>query len=186
MHLARFSLRRLIGVGLLATAAAATPVGTLLTVSPTAPAGAVVTSCSTAGLVIWLNTEGNGTAGSVYYTLEFTNLSGHECSIYAFPGVAAVNLAGRQLGSAAHYTNSKKTAIVELVNGDTATAIVQVVDTGVFSRAKCAEVRAAGLRVYPPDQFTSKVVPFPFLACSRPGPIYLVVQPVQKGLFGWS
>jgi hypothetical protein len=186
MHLTRLSLRRLIGVGLLATAAAATPVVTLLTASPPAPAGAAVTSCSTAGLVIWLNTEGNGTAGSVYYTLEFTNVSGHECSIYAFPGVSAVNLAGRQLGSAAHYTNGAKRPIADLANGDTATAIVQVVDTGVFGRAKCAEVRAAGLRVYPPDQYTSKVVPFPFLACSRPGPIYLLVQPVKESLFGWS
>ena len=36
-----------------------------------------------------------------------------------------------------------------------------------------------GPAVYPPNQTASKVVPYPFLACSRPGPVYLSVQAVR-------
>jgi hypothetical protein len=44
--------------------------------------------------------------------------------------------------------------------------------------AECRPVTAAGLRVYPPNQKGSKVVPFPFRACSRVRPVYLHVQAV--------
>ena len=50
--------------------------------------------CGTPGLVVWLETDGNGAAGSVYYLLELTNLSGHTCKVYGYPGVSAVDLAG--------------------------------------------------------------------------------------------
>jgi hypothetical protein len=42
-------------------------------------------------------------------------------------------------------------------------------------------VTAAGLRVYPPNLTTSKVVPFPFSACSLTGPVYLNVRAVKLG-----
>jgi hypothetical protein len=187
MHLPRHCSRRLIGVALLACATALVPVATIASVSSATPVGAVSASpCSTSGLVIWLDTEGNGTAGSTYYDLQFTNLSGQTCTVYAYPGVSAVSLAGKQLGSAAHYNSPKKPSVVTLADGDTATAIVQIVDTGVYPPSRCHQVRAAGLRVYPPDQLTAKVVPYPFLACARSGPIFLNVQPVEKGVFGWS
>ena len=38
---------------------------------------------------------------------------------------------------------------------------------------------AAGLRVFPPNQTQSKRVPFPFTACSKTGPLYLKIMPVQ-------
>jgi hypothetical protein len=34
-------------------------------------------ACVASQLVVWLDTAGNGAAGSVYYTLKFTNLSSH-------------------------------------------------------------------------------------------------------------
>jgi hypothetical protein len=40
-------------------------------------------------------------------------------------------------------------------------------------------VTAAGLRIYPPGQTQSKRVPFPFAACSKTGPQYLKIYPVQ-------
>jgi hypothetical protein len=187
MHLPQLHPRRSIGVAVLAGAAALAPVAALVATAPAPPAGAVgAPPCPTSGLVIWMNTEGNGTAGSIYYDLEFTNLSGKTCTMYAFPGVSAVNLAGKQIGSAAHYNSQKKPVVVTLANTGTATAIVGVVDTGVFPPSKCHQVSAAGLRVYPPDQSTARFVPFPFLACSRSGPIFLKVQPIEKAVFGWS
>ena len=68
-----------------------------------------------------------------------------------------------------------------LANGKTATAVLGIVDTGVFSRSACRPVTAAGLRVFPPNQTRSKVVPFPFSTCSPPhGPASLNVGAVTR------
>ena len=40
---------------------------------------------------------------------------------------------------------------------------------------------AAGLRVCPPNQAQSRVAPYPFSACSKSGPIYLNLGPMQSG-----
>src|ERR1700722_12439051 len=48
---------------------------------PTLSSGAGLPSCTTANLDVWLNTEGNGAAGSSYYNLNFTNLSSHACTL---------------------------------------------------------------------------------------------------------
>jgi hypothetical protein len=144
------------------------------------PAGAVSTPpCSTNGLVVWINTMGSGTAGGTYYNLELTNLSGHECHLLGFPGVSGVNLGGHQLGSSASRNRAIPSRAVTLESGSTATAILRITDVGNFSRSMCAPTTAAGLRVYPPNQFASKVIPFPFAACSKVGPTYLSVEPVQ-------
>jgi hypothetical protein len=39
---------------------------------------------------------------------------------------------------------------------------------------------AAGLRVFPPNQTTSKKIPFPFGACSAHKAVFLRVAPVTK------
>jgi len=54
-------------------------------------------------------------------------------------------------------------SVVRLADGATATAQLQVADAGNYG---CTDT-AAGLRVYPPKQFTSKVVPYPLGACAR-------------------
>lgn len=153
------------------------------------PAAAAVTavatpSCSTSGLVIWLSeVPGGGTAGSIYFKLDLTNLSGHTCTLLGYPGVSAVNLAGRQLGAGATREASHRPRPVTLAsgtptlaNGTTATAVLRIVDAGV--ERSCRPVTAAGLRVYPPGQRTSKIVPFPFQSCSRAGRGNLAVQAV--------
>jgi hypothetical protein len=137
--------------------------------------------CGTPGLVVWLDTQGNGTAGSIYYTLEFTNLSGHACTLGGYPGVSAVNLDGHQLGSAASRDHATSPRTLTLARDATATAVLRIVEAGNFPRTVCGQVTAAGLRVYPPNLTTSKVVPFPFSACSLTGPVYLNVRAVKLG-----
>jgi hypothetical protein len=159
---------------LAALAVMASPSETAVTAAATVP------RCSTSGLVVWLNTQGNGTAGSIYYTLELTNLSGRTCTLLGYPGVSAVTLGGAQLGSAAGRYNTGKVTAVTLGTGATATASLQIVEAGNFPPATCRMVTASGLRVYPPNQTVSKVIPFPFQSCSRSGPIYLRVQTVRK------
>ena len=150
--------------------------------SPARPdlAAAVAPACETPGLVIWLDTNGNGTAGTTFFKLHFTNLSGHACTLNGFPFLFAVNLKGQQVGRRAVF---RKPAphLVRLAKGKTATAVLGIVDTGVFSPSACRPVTAAGLRVFPPNQTRSKLVPFPFKTCSRRhGPASLNIRAVTK------
>ena len=141
-------------------------------------AGDAAAKCATSGLVVWFDTRGDATAGSTYFGLKLTNLSGHACTLEGYPGVSAVDLAGNQLGSAAA-RNPSQVRVVRLGPGATATAVLRIVVAGNFPSSRCRPVRAAGLRVYPPNQTASKVVPYPFAACSRKGPIDLNIAAVK-------
>jgi hypothetical protein len=68
---------------------------------------------------------------------------------------------------------------VTLAKGATKSATLGIVEVLNFPRSACHPVTAAGLRVYPPGQRKSKVVPFPFGACSRSGPNYLNIGAVR-------
>ena len=141
--------------------------------SPARPyASAVTPLCQTPGLVIWLDTTGNGAAGTTFYELHFTNLSGHACTLNGFPFLFAVNLAGHQVGPRAVFRRPPTPHLVTLANGKTATAVLGIVDTGVFSRSACRPVTAAGLRVFPPNQNQVQAGPVPLqylLASTRAG-----------------
>jgi hypothetical protein len=142
-----------------------------------APA-ATPAACKTAGLVVWVNTNGgNAAAGSTYVTLEFTNQSGRTCSLSGYPGVSALDLRGHPLGSPGG-RNPSTVHVVRLANGATAGAVLQIVVAANYPPAKCRRTAAAGLRVYPPNQTASKVVPIPFEACARTGPVVLNVKAV--------
>jgi hypothetical protein len=183
MPLHALSPRRLASVAALACAAALIPVAALAAAaSPAAPAAAASTpACATSGLVIWMNTQGNGYAGGVGYTLNFTNLSGRRCNLRGYPGVSATSLSGGQLGTSAGWGSARPRTVI-LASGATATALLQIADVHNFNKPNqpCSPVTAAGLRVYPPNQLTSKVIPFPFGACSRSGPVWMRAGLVQK------
>lgn len=178
MNLRSRTTRRIATVLALAVPAALAPA--LALAQPSAARPAVAPGCQTPGLVIWLDTQGSGTAGSIYYNLEFTNLSGQACTLNGFPYINGVNLAGKPLGSAASFNHVSPPHVVTLANGATAKAALQIVDTGSFPASSCKPVTAAGLEVFPPNQTRAKTVPFPFSACSRKGPVYLTVEPVTK------
>ena len=175
------SPRRLISTAILVGAAALAALVPVSAAAPTLARGASGTpKCGTSGLVIWLDTTGNGAAGSIYYHLNLTNLSGRACTLSGYPGVSAVNLAGREIGAGASRERSQKPRLVTLAPGGGATVLLRIVEAGNFPSSSCREVTAAGLRVYPPGQAASKLVPFPFQACSRAGASVLSVRAVQS------
>ncbi len=159
-------------------------------------ASASTPPCTTANLDVWLNTQGNGAAGSSYYSLNFTNLSSHSCTLYGYPGVSGVTQAGIQLGSAASRDGEHAATLITLTSArsatafnqstsrSTATVVLQITVAENFPSSSCSPVTAAGLRVYPPGQKESTVVPFPFVACGKSGPRYLHVEAVQKYVTG--
>jgi hypothetical protein len=146
-------------------------------------AGAATTastpSCSTKGLAIWFDTNGNGSAGSVAYQLEFTNLSGHTCTLQGYPGVSAVSVSGHQIGKAASRSKSP-TKLITLKNGATASATLQITDAGNFPSSACGQTTAAGAGVFPPNQKLAKLAPFPFAACKKSGPNILTIRAITK------
>ncbi len=137
--------------------------------------------CVTSGLVVWLNNEpGGGATGSTFYKLDLTNLSGHSCTLRGYPGVSAVDLAGHRVGAPGGREHGAAPHTVTLANGASASAVLRIVEAGNFSASRCHMVTAAGLRVYPPGQSSSRLVPFPFPACSRTTASILAIRAVQK------
>ncbi len=159
--------------------AAALTIGASTTAAARARAAAGPPRCASSGLVVWLDTQGSGAAGSSYYMLKLTNLSGHTCTLSGYSGVSAVNLRGHQLGRAASRAGTPTPKLVKLADGATATEVLRIVDVSVFTPSACRPVTAAGLRVYPPNQTAAKAIPFPLRACSRSGPVYLSVQAIR-------
>jgi hypothetical protein len=156
--------------------------GALLTASTTAgaqTAAATTPRCTTAGLEVWLGVGGGGgQAGSIAYPMEFTNVSGHACHLFGFPGVSA-EVAGHQAGSAARRDHSAPEQTVTLHAGATAHTVLQIADVSAFPASSCRPVTAGGLTVYPPGAVTAAQIPFRFRACSAKGPRFLSVGPVQ-------
>jgi hypothetical protein len=177
MHRPVFARRRLIGAAAIACAAAMIPVAALAATSAPAAGRAAAPACQTSGLVIWLTPQfGGGYAGGSYYNLNFTNQSGQACTLRGYPGVSAVGLSGRQLGSPAGWA-APRGPVVTLPNGYTATSRLQVADASNYG----CRASAAGLRVYPPDQVVAKIVPYPLGACASRGPVWMHAGSVHRG-----
>ena len=169
--------------GLIAATAAfaASSSGTALA-ADTAPAA--VPACTAADLGAWVAiTQGNGAAGSIYYPLQFTNLSRHACAMRGFPGVSAIDRNGHQLGSPARWATRVPARTVVLAPGATAHTILQYSDVEVTTAPGCHPVFSTfELRVYPPGQYSATYAAFGLEACSHAGPIYMSVEPVLPGV----
>ena len=113
-----------------------------------------VPGCTAFGLGVWVAAgQGNGAAGTIYYPLEFTNLSGHTCSLFGNPGVSVLNAQGKQLGSPANWESTTPPSTVILAPGATAHTMLAYHDAAVSTEPGCDPVNTAVLlRVYPPGQ----------------------------------
>lgn len=156
-------------------------IGTAAAVGAAAKGVTATPACSTSGLVVWLDTRADVAAGTAFYHLKFTNQSGKTCTLKGYPKTTAVNLTRHAMGDPASRNTKYAKKTVTLKNGRTATAVLGIADALNFPKSSCKPVMAAGLKVTPPGQTTAKVVPFPFLACSKKGPnaVYLDVTTVR-------
>ena len=141
-----------------------------------------ISECTTSNLAVWVSPDrGDGAAGSVYYPLDFTNVSSHTCYLVGWPGVSATNVIGTQLGSAAALDSSAPRQIVNVAPGGTAHAVLRYVDAQVDSSAGCKQTTAEFLKVYPPDQTSARHAFFSVPVCTVPGRIYLRIWRIQPG-----
>jgi hypothetical protein len=148
---------------------------------PAAPATSAAPKCALSDLSVWLGIPGDSAAGSTFYQLEMSNISHHSCTLIGFPGVSAVGLGGHQLGSAATRDHGDPKLLVTLRRGDTAHAVLQIVDAGLFQPSACHPKNAIGLRVFPPNDAKSAIVGFTFKACQAKGPKFLSVRVTVAG-----
>jgi hypothetical protein len=177
-----------------ATAIAATAIAGLAAAGPSlaqpshpaSTAASTAPACQSSGIDDWLDTNGGGAAGTIFYHLEFTNLSGHACTLQGFPFLFAVNLSGHQIGNRAAFNHAFPANMVTVANGKTIHAVLGIVETANFPTSACKPVTAAGLEVFAPTGINEvgRTVPFPFSACSTQGahaPNFLNVTPVHPG-----
>jgi hypothetical protein len=123
-----------------------------------------------------------GTAGTTYRALVFTNTGGRTCTIQGFPGVSFVaGDDGHQVGEAAVRVGEKGPAVT-LTPGGTATSPVGFVNVSVYDPATCGPTPVRGLRVYPPHERKSVFVPFETTGCAGELPgSQLTVRTVHSG-----
>jgi hypothetical protein len=141
---------------------------------------AAISRCARSQLTTWLGIPGGATAGSTYYQLEISNISGSSCTLYGYPGVSATR-SGHQVGSAAHRVSSHPSTLLTLVPGSTVHVILQITDVYNFPPSACHPTKASGLRVYAPGDYSSMQFPFSFEACGKKGPIFLHVSAAIGG-----
>jgi hypothetical protein len=155
---------------------------------PSSPAGSGGTSlaaCRTATLLITLDDgRASGTAGSVYYPLNFTNTSASACELYGYPGVsfaAAPASGSKQIGLAAQRDRGFAKMAVRLAPGAMAHTWLRVTLAANYPASDCNPVTAHWLRVYPPGGAAAGYVGHDFSACASTSVPLLSVLPVRAG-----
>jgi hypothetical protein len=136
------------------------------TVTPSSAAAvAAVGACATSNLSITLVSAG-GAGGTEFQTILFTNKGTTTCTLTAWPGVSYVSSAGAQVGMpAARRDNSTPSGTggepttVTLRPGAEANAAIAQTNAATPSAATCKPEQASGVRIYPPNNTASVVVP---------------------------
>ena len=140
----------------------------------------VSSPCSRGDLMEWFGEPGMGTAGTMFYELEFSNLSSHACTLKGFPRVTAIGASGHQLGSAAAHETEVPHLVTLAAAGGTAHAVLGAVDVGALST--CLRTTARQLQIYAPGQHNFGDVPSAIGACKNKGPIFMRVTPIKSGV----
>jgi hypothetical protein len=164
-----------------ATPAATTPAAQATT--PAAPAGP--SPCPTRSLHVKLGAT-QGTAGSVYTTIVFTNVSNSTCTLYGYPGVSLTT--GKPvtvIGKTAKENPATPRRLVTLQPQTSASALLRIVDAQNYPASQCHPKNSTYLQVYPPNQTAPVRIKHTTLACA--GPVSLMtVDVVKRGSGGSS
>jgi hypothetical protein len=140
-----------------------------LAAGPAAAEKRAAKACTPSGTVAWIpNGKGNGTAGSVYYSVWLTNSGSAGCTLKGYPRVVAVGLSGNPLGIAARHEGSAPKQVT-LQPGASAKIQLRITEAGNYSPSDCRPANAQGVEVRLPGQSAGKFVPLPFEGCRSLG-----------------
>jgi Protein of unknown function (DUF4232) len=170
-----------------AAATQASPSATAQQPGGSPPQGSAATGCAPGALHLAIG-PASATAGSVYYALQFTNVSATTCTMDGYPGVTFVaSPGGDAIGGPAVRDPTFAGELVTLAPGTMAHASLQVAIAANYPAHVCDPATAHWLQVYPPNQYTALYVPFTAQTCTGSIPtgstlgIY-VVRPGATGL----
>jgi len=145
--------------------------------APTAPAA--ISRCGAGQLAVWVNADSaDGTAGTTYFNLEYTNIGRGTCFLYGYPGVSATTLGGAQLGKAATRNSAAPAKTIDIVPGGTAHSFLGYHD--ILIEPSCKPKAAAFLKVYAPNDTVAKHAFFDLPVCTI-GQANFSVMRVQAG-----
>ncbi len=144
------------------------PSGTATSGSATGPAPAGGTAACSSRYLRADAGIAQGTAGSVYTVIDFTNLNNASCTLYGYPGVSfGAGQPVTQVGLAAAENSTTPRELVTLKPGGVASALLRIVDAGNFSAAQCHPVTTTWLQVFPPNQTAPLYVHYKSTACAK-------------------
>jgi hypothetical protein len=163
------------------TTPAATPAATTPAAQATTPAAASGPSpCPTRSLHVKLGAS-QGTAGSVYTTIVFTNVSNATCTLYGYPGVSLTT--GKPvtvIGKTAKENPATQRRLVTLQPQTSASALLRIVDAQNYPASKCDPKNSTYLQVYPPNQTAPVRIKHTTLGCAKPISL-MTVDVVKRG-----
>jgi hypothetical protein len=166
-------------------------------VSPSSPTGAASTgapaasssgsgtsasgapSCATNDLKVAV-AGSQGTAGSDYVTIDFTNTGGSSCTLYGYPGMSLAN-SGGPIGAPATRDPSHSPTLVTLAPGAKANAVLRVVNAQNYPSGTCSPDSSSFLLIYPPNQKQATDVPYKSTGCKNSSVKLLSVSVVTPG-----
>jgi Protein of unknown function (DUF4232) len=141
------------------------PSSTTPTTAVSAPAGLV--SCATRYLGAKLGLA-QGTAGSVYQVIDFTNISNVSCTLYGYPGISlAAGTPVTQIGLAATENSTTPRQLVTLAPGAVANALLQITDAHNYPASTCGPATTTYLQIIPPNQSTPIYLRYTSTGCAK-------------------
>jgi hypothetical protein len=127
-----------------------------------------------------------GTAGSIYQVIYFTNLSNTPCTLYGYPGVAlaAGSSQVNQVGAAASRSSATAAAVVTLDAGQSANTTLRIVEAGNYPTGTCQPTATSFLQIFPPGQTTPIYLAYKSTGCSSSAVKLLSVSVMTPGTGG--
>jgi hypothetical protein len=126
-----------------------------------------------------------GTAGSIYQVIDFTNISNAPCTLFGYPGVSlASGTPVTQVGAAASRTTTTAATVVTLAPGQTANALLRIVEAGNYSPGTCTPTTTTYIQIYPPNQTTPIYLGYKSTGCASSTVKLLSVSVVTPGSGG--
>lgn len=146
--------------------------------STTTPAGGGTATCQIDALKVAL-LPGDGFAGGYGYQVIFTNIGASTCIMNGHPGVSLADSGGAQIGaSATKNDQAYQLTNVTLAPSQQAASVIFIYDSGKYNNTDCQPKQATAMRVYPPDDYQSKLLPISTTGCAAKSVELLAVSPV--------
>ncbi|WP_336855050.1 DUF4232 domain-containing protein [Sinomonas albida] len=167
--------------------ASASPTPSASPSSSPASASASAPASNTGGLARCVSTQlsaslapgAGGAAGHVYAKIVLKNTGSSACLLSGFAGVSLTNGPdGGPIGAPADRDQSVPPVDITLNPGQSGAADFGYTQAGLYA-GSCTEVQAAGIRIYPPEDYGSLFIPDQQTACSEAGLHLLTIRSFQ-------